>query len=63
MSYGDVFPGGQADRPVYELWPWCKRCLAGTRSKTCPSCNRPKAACAECGRCPKCDGPIVGKDG
>jgi hypothetical protein len=62
MSYGDMFPGGPVDRPVAELWPWCKQCEAGTPSKMCTKCRKPKAACAVCGRCPGCDGPVVGKD-
>ena len=35
---------------------FCRRCLRGTLSVPCPSCDGP--ACADCGRCPPCDGPI-----
>jgi hypothetical protein len=64
MSYGDLFPGGLPDRPRFPVtvMPWCKKCQAGTPSKTCERCDRPKAACDVCGRCPRCDGPYPPPD-
>ena len=35
---------------------WCGRCRRTTLSTPCPRCGGP--ACARCGRCPPCDGPV-----
>ena len=35
---------------------WCKGCKHATLSEPCPECGLP--ACAKCGRCPSCDGPV-----
>jgi hypothetical protein len=35
---------------------WCKGCERGTASVPCPRCDG--LACAGCGRCPPCDGPV-----
>jgi hypothetical protein len=37
-------------------YAFCKRCEAATASVPCPRCGAP--ACAGCGRCPPCDGPV-----
>lgn len=58
MSFGEI--------PLYGrvvVTAWCKGCQHATPSKTCAKCNVPQAACAACGRCPACDGPIVQEDG
>jgi hypothetical protein len=60
MSYGDMFPGEIPGRVLIRAW--CKGCEHATTSRTCKECNKPFAACANCGRCPACDGPVVGKD-
>jgi len=45
-------------RAIAEVYPWCKGCRRGTASAPCPRCGRPASACAECGRCPDCDGDL-----
>ena len=42
--------------PEAAVWAWCKGCRRGTGSVPCPRCGGP--ACAACGRCPPCDGPV-----
>ena len=42
--------------PEVTVWAWCKGCRQGTGSVPCPRCGAP--ACAGCGRCPPCDGPV-----
>ena len=55
MSFGDgLFPDG----PVVRIFPLCKRCEAGTPAARCGKCGGEQAACAVCGRCPDCDGPV-----
>ncbi len=49
----DLFPSGEVI-----IIPWCKRCQRGTYSKRCEKCGEDEAACAVCGRCPPCDGPL-----
>ena len=44
------------DAPEAVIAAWCKRCRRGTTSVPCLRCDGP--ACANCGRCPDCDGPI-----
>ena len=54
MSFGDeLFPAGEA-----VIVAWCKQCEAGTPSARCGKCGGEEAACAVCGRCPDCDGPL-----
>lgn len=44
------------DGPKAEGYAFCERCQDGTASVPCPRCGGP--ACAGCGRCPPCDGPV-----
>ena len=39
---------------------WCKGCDHATLSEPCPKCGNP--ACAKCGRCPWCDGPVPAEE-
>jgi len=50
----------EPDGPKAVVVAWCKGCHHATASVTCEKCAVPKAACANCGRCPSCDGPIDG---
>lgn len=50
-------PGNEPDGPEVIVRAWCKRCLHATSSIPCPCCDGP--ACANCGRCPDCDGEIT----
>ena len=52
-------PGDTA--PEAPVWAWCKRCEHGTRSIPCPNSDD-HAACANCGRCPPCDGDLPGEE-
>jgi prevent-host-death family protein len=53
---------GPPARAIAEAhYPWCKGCGHATASAPCPRCGRPASACAECGRCPDCDGDLPGE--
>jgi hypothetical protein len=45
-----------ARAPKASVWAFCRGCVAGMPSVPCPRCGGP--ACANCGRCPPCDGPV-----
>jgi hypothetical protein len=47
------------DVPPALVVTWCKGCQSGTTSVMCGKCGRPMGACANCGRCPDCDGEIT----
>ena len=40
----------------HAAWSGCGRCDRDTAPVPCPRCGGP--ACAVCGRCPPCDGPV-----
>ena len=52
---------GLGNAPVADLLPFCRGCRRGTVSSPCARCGGP--ACAVCGRCPDCDGPVQQEDG
>jgi hypothetical protein len=59
IDRGDGHAAAQAAEdgaPEVIVRAWCKGCRHAALSVPCPRCGGP--ACAGCGRCPPCDGPV-----
>ena len=57
------FPAGiirTTAAPEVIVRAWCKQCEASTASLPCELCGGP--SCADCGRCPPCDGDLPGEE-
>lgn len=50
----------EARAPAAQTWALCRRCRRGTASVPCPRCGGP--ACANCKRCPPCDGDLPAEE-